>query len=46
MEESIKNKVKLIVYASSSSVYGLNKKVPFSEKTPYKHAIVLMHVVS
>ena len=34
MEESIKNKVKLIVYASSSSVYGLNKKVPFSEKDP------------
>ncbi len=34
MEESIKNKVKLIVYASSSSVYGLNKKVPFSETDP------------
>ena len=31
MQESIKNKVRHIVYASSSSVYGLNKKVPFSE---------------
>ena len=31
MEESVKHKVKHVVYASSSSVYGLNKKVPFSE---------------
>jgi UDP-glucuronate 4-epimerase len=31
MEESRKNNVKNIVYASSSSVYGLNKKIPFSE---------------
>ena len=31
LEESIKNNVKHLVYASSSSVYGLNKKVPFSE---------------
>ena len=31
LEEAVKNKVKHIVYASSSSVYGLNKKVPFSE---------------
>jgi len=31
LEESVKNNVKLLVYASSSSVYGLNKKVPFSE---------------
>ena len=31
LEESRKNKVQQIVYASSSSVYGLNKKVPFSE---------------
>lgn len=31
IEECIKNNVKNIVYASSSSVYGLNKKVPFSE---------------
>lgn len=31
LEEAVKHKVKHIVYASSSSVYGLNKKVPFSE---------------
>ena len=34
LEESQKNNVKQIVYASSSSVYGLNKKVPFSEDDP------------
>ena len=34
LEESRKNKVQQIVYASSSSVYGLNKKVPFSEDDP------------
>lgn len=28
-----KNKIKHLVYASSSSVYGGNKKLPFSEKT-------------
>jgi len=32
LEEARKNNVKHIVYASSSSVYGLNKKVPFSEE--------------
>jgi len=31
LEQARKSKVKQIVYASSSSVYGLNKKVPFSE---------------
>ena len=31
LEEARKNNVKHIVYASSSSVYGLNKKIPFSE---------------
>lgn len=31
MEQSIKNNVKLVVYASSSSVYGLNTKLPFAE---------------
>ena len=31
MEEARKNNVKHVVYASSSSVYGLNKKVPFCE---------------
>ena len=36
LEEARKNDVKQIVYASSSSVYGLNKKVPFSEDDPIK----------
>lgn len=31
LEQSVKNGVKLFVYASSSSVYGMNTKVPFSE---------------
>jgi UDP-glucuronate 4-epimerase len=31
MEQCVKNKVYHVVYASSSSVYGLNKKIPFSE---------------
>ena len=31
LEQSRKVSVKQIVYASSSSVYGLNRKVPFSE---------------
>jgi len=31
LEQAVKNKVCGIVYASSSSVYGLNEKVPFCE---------------
>lgn len=31
LEECVKNNVKQMVFASSSSVYGLNKKLPFSE---------------
>ena len=31
LEQSVKNNVKEIIYASSSSVYGLSKKLPFSE---------------
>jgi UDP-glucuronate 4-epimerase len=31
LEECVKNNVKQLVFASSSSVYGLNKKLPFSE---------------
>jgi UDP-glucuronate 4-epimerase len=30
-----------LVYASSSSVYGLNKKVPFSTKDPVNHPVSL-----
>jgi len=33
------NKVKNLIYASSSSVYGLNKKIPFLEKHPVNHPI-------
>ena len=32
LKESVDNNVESIVYASSSSVYGLNEKVPFSEE--------------
>ena len=32
LEQCVQNKVKKIIYASSSSVYGLNKKLPFSEE--------------
>tara|TARA_B110001450_G_C17561273_1_gene456839 strand:+ start:41 stop:982 length:942 start_codon:yes stop_codon:yes gene_type:complete len=31
LEQAVKHNIKDFVYASSSSVYGLNKKVPFSE---------------
>lgn len=31
LEQCVKTNVKKVVYASSSSVYGLNKKIPFSE---------------
>lgn len=31
LEQSVKNNVQQLVYASSSSVYGLNDKVPFCE---------------
>ena len=34
LENSRKHKVEHLVYASSSSVYGLNDKVPFSETDP------------
>jgi len=36
LEQAVKNNVKQLVYASSSSVYGLNKKVPFSESDEIK----------
>jgi len=35
------NKVKHLVYASSSSIYGLNNKVPFSEQDSTNHPISL-----
>lgn len=33
------NKIKHLIYASSSSVYGENKKIPFSEKDNVDHPI-------
>lgn len=35
------NNIKHLVYASSSSVYGLNSKVPFSEKDSIAHPVSL-----
>ncbi len=35
------NDIKHLVYASSSSVYGLNSKVPFSEKDSIAHPVSL-----
>ena len=36
LDQCVKNNVKQLVYASSSSVYGLNEKVPFSENDEIK----------
>ena len=51
MEEARKNNIKNIVYASSSSVYGLNTKLPFSEddlietpNSPYASSKVAMEI--
>lgn len=41
LEGCRQNKVKHLVYASSSSVYGLNGKVPFSEKDSIAHPVSL-----
>ena len=41
MEACRQVKVKHLVYASSSSVYGLNSKVPFSEKDSAVHPVSL-----
>lgn len=41
LEGCRQNKVKHLVYASSSSVYGLNGKVPFSEHDSIAHPVSL-----
>tara|TARA_Y100001958_G_C21201719_1_gene528287 strand:- start:342 stop:1424 length:1083 start_codon:yes stop_codon:yes gene_type:complete len=41
IETSVQNEVKHFVYASSSSVYGSNTKMPFSEKDPVDHPLSL-----
>lgn len=39
MDEAVRTGVKKFVFASSSSVYGNNKSVPFSESDPVDHPI-------
>lgn len=41
LESCRKNQIKHLVYASSSSVYGLNGKVPYTEKDGLAHPISL-----
>lgn len=41
LEESKNAKIEHLVFASSSSVYGLNAKMPFSEDDPTDHPISL-----
>lgn len=41
LESCVKNKVKHLVYASSSSVYGLNSKVPFKESDQTEQQVSL-----
>ena len=41
IEASKQNKIKHLVYASSSSVYGLNKQMPFSVSSNVDHPISL-----
>ena len=45
LELAKKSKIKHLVYASSSSVYGLNKKVPFSEKDNVDSPQVFMQLL-
>ena len=39
LDAAVKNKVQRFVLASSSSVYGNNKKIPFAEDDPVDHPI-------
>ena len=41
LENCKKAKIDHLIYASSSSVYGGNKKIPFSEKDPVDHPVSL-----
>ena len=41
LEACRKYKVKHLIYASSSSVYGMNKQIPFNESNPVDHPISL-----
>lgn len=53
LEQCVKNNRPHIVYASSSSVYGMNKKIPFSEEdkistcnSPYACSKLMMEVLA
>ena len=39
--KSVENKISHFIYASTSSVYGMNKKMPFKESDPVDHPIQL-----
>ncbi|OAV44291.1 NAD-dependent epimerase/dehydratase family protein [Lewinella sp. 4G2] len=41
LENCRRKEIEHLVYASSSSVYGLNEKVPFNEKDPVNHPVSL-----
>ena len=41
LELSKAKRIEHLIYASSSSVYGMNKKIPFSENDPVDHPISL-----
>jgi UDP-glucuronate 4-epimerase len=41
LEQARQGEVKHFVYASSSSVYGMNRKLPFSEGDPVDHPVSL-----
>ena len=41
LDVSRKNNVKHFIYASTSSVYGMNKKIPFAEKDNVNHPLQL-----
>jgi UDP-glucuronate 4-epimerase len=44
LECSLESKVRHFIYASSSSVYGLNSKMPYSEDQPTNHQISMYAV--
>ena len=41
LESCVKNNIKHLIYASSSSVYGMNDKVPFKESDPTEKQVSL-----
>ena len=41
LEECKQHEISHLIYASSSSIYGLNENVPFSEASPTEHPVAL-----